>query len=107
MCSLQYQSEKPSAWTRQCRLHRNLAPVQAALKRVEAVVHPLVAEERERWLNELAARGEPLALLDVPLLYETGLEAEVGALRWRCTSCKRLQALVVLMSITWVLAERT
>lgn len=56
--------------------------MQAALKRVEAAVHPLVAEERERWLRELGARGEPLALLDVPLLYETGLEAEVGALRY-------------------------
>ncbi len=42
-------------------------------------MHPLVAEERVRWLAALAARGEPLALLDVPLLYETGLEADVRA----------------------------
>ncbi|KAK9827992.1 hypothetical protein WJX81_005994 [Elliptochloris bilobata] len=52
---------------------------QAALRRVEAAVHPLVAEERVRWLHGLAERGEPLALLDVPLLFETGMEAEVDA----------------------------
>ena len=92
---------------RQCRSHRDPAPVQAALKRVEATVHPLVADERERWLGELAARGERLALLDVPLLYETGLEAEVRALCGRRTSCKRLRALVSLMSIPRALAERT
>ncbi len=53
--------------------------MQAALRKVEAAVHPLVAEERVRWLGALATRGEPLALLDVPLLYETGLEADVRA----------------------------
>lgn len=50
---------------------------QAALRRVEAAVHPLVAEKRQIWLEGLAARGEQLAVLDVPLLYETGMEAEV------------------------------
>ena len=50
---------------------------QAALKQVEAAVHPLVSEKRQIWLAGLAARGEPLAVLDVPLLYETGMEAEV------------------------------
>ena len=59
-----------------CLLHCK----QAALKRVEAAVHPLVAEKRKIWLEGLATRGEPLAVLDVPLLYETGMEAEVRSL---------------------------
>lgn len=43
-------------------------------------MHPLVSEKRQIWLEGLAMRGEPLAVLDVPLLYETGMEAEVRSL---------------------------
>jgi len=47
----------------------------AALKRLEALVHPAVARERERFL---AAQAEaPLVVLDIPLLFENGLEASV------------------------------
>ena len=41
-----------------------------ALRRLEALVHPAVAREREAFL---AANAEaPLVLLDIPLLFETG-----------------------------------
>ena len=47
----------------------------AALRRLEALVHPAVAREREAFL---AAQAEaPLVVLDIPLLFENGLEASV------------------------------
>ena len=44
------------------------------MKRLEGIVHPLVAEVRNRFLEDAAARGAKLAVLDIPLLYETGGE---------------------------------
>ena len=44
------------------------------LKRLEAIVHPLVAGIRNRFLEEAAAGGAKLAVLDIPLLFETGGE---------------------------------
>ena len=41
-----------------------------ALKRLEAIVHPAVAEERQRFLA--ANRDRPLVVLDIPLLFEAG-----------------------------------
>ena len=51
----------------------------AALKRLEAIVHPLVQEAERRLLAEAAARGEKVAVLDIPLLFETGGEKRVDA----------------------------
>jgi len=44
----------------------------AALARLEAVVHPLVSQARDRFLAEARAQGAPVVVLDVPLLFETG-----------------------------------
>jgi dephospho-CoA kinase len=44
----------------------------AALRRLEAIVHPAVASERAAFLASHAAA--PLVVLDVPLLFETGGE---------------------------------
>ena len=51
----------------------------AALKKLEAIVHPLVAAARERFLGEAARSGAEVAVLDIPLLYETGGEARCDA----------------------------
>ena len=51
----------------------------AALKRLEAIVHPLVQEAERRLLAEAESRGEKVAVLDIPLLFETGGEKRVDA----------------------------
>jgi dephospho-CoA kinase len=51
----------------------------AALKRLEAIVHPLVHEAERRLLAEAKERGERVAVLDIPLLFETGGDARVDA----------------------------
>ena len=47
----------------------------AALKRLEALVHPAVGEERTTFLE--THREAPMVLFDVPLLFETGGEKGV------------------------------
>lgn len=46
-----------------------------ALRRLEALVHPAVARERERFLADHS--GAPLVVLDIPLLFEAGGWREV------------------------------
>jgi dephospho-CoA kinase len=43
-----------------------------ALKRLEAIVHPLVREVQTKFLKRAAARRREIVVLDVPLLFETG-----------------------------------
>src|SRR5437763_8642209 len=50
-----------------------------ALKRLEAIVHPLVQAAERRLVADAAARGEKLAVLDIPLLFETGADRRVDA----------------------------
>jgi len=51
----------------------------AALKRLEAIVHPLVHQAEQRLLAQAKARGEKVAVLDIPLLFETGGDERVDA----------------------------
>src|SRR5215468_7417903 len=50
-----------------------------ALKRLEAIVHPLVHAAEQRLLAEAQARGAKVAVLDIPLLFETGGDRRVDA----------------------------
>jgi dephospho-CoA kinase len=50
-----------------------------ALKRLEAIVHPLVRAQEERFLADAAARGATVVVLDIPLLFEVGAEDRVDA----------------------------
>jgi dephospho-CoA kinase len=51
----------------------------AALKRLEAIIHPLVQEAEVRTLTDAQARGEKVVVLDIPLLFETGGDRRVDA----------------------------
>jgi dephospho-CoA kinase len=48
-----------------------------ALKRLESIVHPLVRKEEEAFLKRAMKTGAPFAVIDLPLLYETGAESRV------------------------------
>lgn len=48
-------------------------------RELEAIVHPLVRADREGWLEQVRAAGSALAVVDVPLLFETGGDAGVDA----------------------------
>ena len=43
-----------------------------ALERLEAIVHPLVAADRDAFLAKARSSGADVVVLDVPLLFETG-----------------------------------
>lgn len=47
------------------------------LKRLEAAVHPLVKSRQEKFLKQAEANGAAIAVLDIPLLFETGREKDV------------------------------
>jgi dephospho-CoA kinase len=51
----------------------------AAMARLEAIVHPLVAKARDAFIIQAQARGAPVVVLDVPLLFETGGERHCNA----------------------------
>jgi dephospho-CoA kinase len=51
----------------------------AALKQLEAIVHPLVHEAERRMLAEAEANGEAVVVMDIPLLFEIGREQRVDA----------------------------
>jgi dephospho-CoA kinase len=44
----------------------------AALARLEAIVHPLIAHDQESFVARAAAEGADLVVLDIPLLFESG-----------------------------------
>lgn len=50
-----------------------------AFKTLEAIVHPLVGMDRANALAEAREAGVKLAVLDIPLLFETGGDAYVDA----------------------------
>jgi len=50
-----------------------------AIKRLEAIVHPLVRAASQRFLDAQAAHGARVVVLDIPLLFETGGEQRVNA----------------------------
>ncbi len=53
-----------------------LARAPGSLGRLEAAVHPLVAVDRAAFVEAAARAGADLVLLDVPLLFETGTDAQ-------------------------------
>ncbi len=59
------------------RLSREVVGNVPALRKLEAVVHPLVAMAQRAFLERAAASGARMVVLDIPLLFETGGEKRV------------------------------
>ena len=51
----------------------------AAMKQLEQIVHPMLGASRQRFLDEAERSGTSVAVVDVPLLFETGGEKRVDA----------------------------
>jgi dephospho-CoA kinase len=50
-----------------------------ALARLESIVHPLVRQRQREFLDAARETGHAFAILDIPLLFETGRDEEVDA----------------------------
>ncbi|HEY2753628.1 dephospho-CoA kinase [Phenylobacterium sp.] len=51
-----------------------------ALKRLNAIVHPLVGRDRVGFFQRAETQGADMVVLDIPLLFETGGHANVDAI---------------------------
>ncbi len=56
-----------------------IARDEAAITKIESVVHPRVAEDRAKFIENNAAAGHKLVVIDIPLLFETSGEKSVDA----------------------------
>lgn len=50
-----------------------------AMKKLEAVVHPLVRHEQDVFMESVESAGNKIAVFDIPLLFETGRADEFDA----------------------------
>jgi dephospho-CoA kinase len=61
------------------RLSAQVVHDPAAMKRLEQIVHPMLGASRQKFLEDAEQSGAPVAVVDVPLLFETGGEKRVDA----------------------------
>jgi len=61
------------------RLSARVVHDPAAIKRLEQIVHPMLGASRQKFLRDAEQSGAPVAVVDVPLLFETGGEERVDA----------------------------
>jgi dephospho-CoA kinase len=60
-------------------LSKRLAGDEAAFRKLESIVHPLVAEENRKFLASAQADGAEMVVQDIPLLFETGGHTRMDA----------------------------
>lgn len=76
-------------------LSQRLAADPEGFARLEAVVHPLVRAHMRAFLDRAEAAGQPLAVVEVPLLFETGHDYgfDAVAVTWVDDTIQRQRAL--------------
>ena len=60
-------------------LGRRVFGDDAAMKRLEAIIHPMVRADESRFLAAMRRRGAKLVVMDVPLLFESGRQQRYDA----------------------------
>jgi dephospho-CoA kinase len=58
----------------------------AAIRQLEQIVHPMLRSYYQKFLEDAERSGAPVAVMDVPLLFETGGEKRVDAVAVVTTS---------------------
>ena len=61
------------------RLSEQVVHDPAAIKRLEQIVHPMLRAHHQKFLDDAERSGAAVAVVDVPLLFETGGEKRVDA----------------------------
>ena len=61
------------------RLSAQVVNDPPAMKRLEQIVHPMLRAYHQKFLNDAEQSGAAVAVVDVPLLFETGGEKRVDA----------------------------
>jgi dephospho-CoA kinase len=61
------------------RLSAQVLHNPAAIKQLEQIVHPMLGASRKKFLDDAERSGAAVAVVDVPLLFETGGEKRVDA----------------------------
>ena len=61
------------------KLAKRVLDDPAAIKKLEGIVHPLVRAAEEQFLATEARKNTPVAVLDIPLLFETGADRRCDA----------------------------
>jgi len=61
------------------RLSAKVVHDPAAIRRLEGIVHPMLRAYHQKFLEEAELSGAPVAVMDVPLLFETGGDKRVDA----------------------------
>jgi dephospho-CoA kinase len=61
------------------RLSAKVVHDPAAIKRLEEIVHPMLRAYHQKFLHDAERSGAPVAVVDVPLLFETGGDKRVDA----------------------------
>ena len=69
----------PAGVVDRAALSKHVVGSPERMAELEAIVHPLVREEQERFLAKVLATRAPVAVLDIPLLMETGGESRCDA----------------------------
>ena len=66
-----------------------------AMKQLEQIVHPMLSASRQKFFHDAEQSGAPVAVVDVPLLYETGGEKRVDAVVVVTTSPENQRARIM------------
>ena len=67
----------------------------AAMKQLEQIVHPMLGASRQKFFHDAEQSGAQVAVVDVPLLYETGGEKRVDAVVVVTTSPENQRARIM------------